>query len=170
MEQHPQKSIVSQSDNAISSFWRLFSRKNGILYHMSTLVTRVCPTKLLTYKSWPCGDRSAGPLEGNYPKQPLQLWTDIAPKNTLEAATCPRLGHFVTSIHPNMRNKFREVDRPASTKEQTRCVGGGVAVLDDPYHSKSLQVRNRSHAESQLPNEAGITTVTSEVPNHIILL
>ena len=45
-------------------------------------------------------------------------------KHTLEAATCPRLGHFVTSIHPNMRNKFREVDRPAS---------GGVAILDHPY-------------------------------------
>ena len=52
----------------------------------------------------------------------------------LEAATCPRLGHFVTSIHPNMRKKFREVDRPASTKEQTRYVGDGAAVLDDPYH------------------------------------
>ena len=158
--EHPQTSIVSQSDNAISSFWRLFSTKDGILYHMATLVTRVCPTKLLTYKSWPCGDRSAGPLEGNYLKhlkQPLQLWTDIAPKDTLEAATCPRLGHFVTSIHPNMRNKFREVDRPASTKEQMRCGSRCSSLGRSLSHGKSLQIWNGSQAESQLPTEGGIT-------------
>lgn len=68
-------------DNGISYLLSLnhgnHSLENMGFYMLTWLrwITRVYLTKWLIYKSWPRGDRSAGPVEGNNLKQHLQIRT-----------------------------------------------------------------------------------------------
>ena len=90
---------------------------------------------------------------------------------TLEAATCPRLGHFVTSIHPNMRNKFREADRPASkTWANEVCGSKWCSRGRSLSYGKSLQILYgiRWWGKSTSNTEKGMrrTIVTSDCNWH----